>query len=455
MREIAVILAYLFGYGLHTLGHAVLIDSILNKQRRVSRAVLTVSFFAFFIIRAYIYLFLPLNTTLNMLCTLILLFLLSLLYKASLLMRFLTVAFNYILPLVVDFAAAFALSAVFGISLEQINLRPGLQVAGILLSGLLAFALMWLAAGLFKKTSQNEYSLPKSYLAAIFLIPGLSILLYYTVSYHVMTRTPISPALAFIGGMILLAINVFVFFLYSKLLKEAETKYQNILLKQQSNIYAHELALENRSNQNIRRLRHDIKNHVTAAHELIRQGKIDELSAYLNRFSEEIKEPEQYSHTGCADLDGILNYKLREAVKAGVRIQSEIAVPEYIGVDAFDLTSIFANLLDNAIEGCAKCEDKRLLLNIRMDRGVLFLKIQNTFDGVVKTNANGKFATRKSEKAGHGIGLSNVERTLAKYGGCMSIDHVNNLFTVTAMLYPKDGKILQKGGEDHIQHSNL
>ena len=94
---------------------------------------------------------------------------------------------------------------------------------------------------------------------------------------------------------------------------------------------------------------------------------------------------------------------------------------------------ILGNLMDNAAEALARCEDKFLSLTLRADRGLLFLRVVNSYDGLVLTDGAG-YRTRK-EGGEHGLGLGIVQRTVDKYHGQMRIHRAETLFTVEVLLY--------------------
>ena len=122
----------------------------------------------------------------------------------------------------------------------------------------------------------------------------------------------------------------------------------------------------------------------------------------------------QICYTGHQLLNVILNEKLKEAETLGIKTEIQIhAVPA--GMTDVDVTAVFSNLLDNALEACKESAGERFL-SLKIDRhgDFLIVKMRNSMEGHSEEH-NGRF---RSTKAGHtGIGLSNVRRTVEKYGG--------------------------------------
>ncbi len=128
--------------------------------------------------------------------------------------------------------------------------------------------------------------------------------------------------------------------------------------------------------------------------------------------------------------------RLQEAGKRGIRVIVEISVPEQLSVRTFDMTVILGNLLDNAIHACSKLpEDKReIKIVIRYDKGRLIIDIKNQYDNAIRYD-RGNIITTHEDRKNHGIGLSNVKQAVEKYQGLLDIEHSDDIFSITALLF--------------------
>ena len=95
---------------------------------------------------------------------------------------------------------------------------------------------------------------------------------------------------------------------------------------------------------------------------------------------------------------------------------------------------ILGNLLDNAIEAAQNSKEKYLGIDIRTKRGLLFITIENSYDGSIQLHKN-EIVTSRKNKESHGIGLKNVKMIVEEQGGEMQVIWVNNRFVVKVMLY--------------------
>ncbi len=72
-------------------------------------------------------------------------------------------------------------------------------------------------------------------------------------------------------------------------------------------------------------------------------------------------------------------------------------------------------------------------LTLRLDRGALYLRVANGFDGVVR-QTGGVYRSRKAGD-GHGLGLESVRAAVARYDGQLTLSHDGATFTAEAILY--------------------
>ena len=100
---------------------------------------------------------------------------------------------------------------------------------------------------------------------------------------------------------------------------------------------------------------------------------------------------------------------------------------------AFDITAILGNLLDNAITAIEQSSNRMLDLRISYNLGNLIIFIDNSFEGnlIVKKD---KLKTTKSDYTKHGMGLTNVEKSLENYGGEIRIKHTDKIFSVSVII---------------------
>lgn len=94
-----------------------------------------------------------------------------------------------------------------------------------------------------------------------------------------------------------------------------------------------------------------------------------------------------------------------------------------------DVVTILANLLNNAIEACETCEDKKVIkFKFVKEDDMIIIAVKNSFNyDVVYENGEIK-STKTSSVDEHGVGIKNVLKIIEKYGGAYVIEDKNKEF---------------------------
>ena len=190
----------------------------------------------------------------------------------------------------------------------------------------------------------------------------------------------------------------------------------------------------------IRKVRHEMKNHMANIKGLAGAGEYGEIEEYVRRMDETMQELEYKYVTGNAVTDVIINDKCRRAEKAGIRFDADFRYGGEIPV--FDMGIILNNLLDNAIEACEKLETGKgfIRLSLKRKKQFLILYVENSFDGATPISKGSPLppTTKQSILPGiiteHGIGLENVRDIAERYFGGVNIKVKGDVFHVTVML---------------------
>lgn len=201
----------------------------------------------------------------------------------------------------------------------------------------------------------------------------------------------------------------------------------------------------------IRRMKHEMKNHLTNIKGLAGSGNYEEMEQYIARMDESMDVFEITIRTGNAVTDVIMNDRKKAADRQGIQFRSEFFYPASDGYDAYDIAIIINNLLQNALEACGRMtgEKKYISISGRQKKRFFLICVKNSFEGEVAfdKNTNLPISTKAQDSSGrsaplHGIGLSNVRREAAKYLGNMDIRVKKNEFSVTVLLQErsKNGK---------------
>ena len=277
--------------------------------------------------------------------------------------------------------------------------------------------------GVRKSTAGNRVSW-----GSVVLILLLSVGLISLLAVHLRSGERIFAVL------MLAVIDYAVIYIYDRLMLSEAERVKSLLLAEQNRSLAGEMEILKDSRKRIRGIYHDMKNHILVLRSYAEQQKYAELDEYLARMQEETQAAVPQVYTGQPAVDSMLHYKIGSAPDVPVRV--EAGIPETLEMDGFDITVILGNLLDNAIEACRRLEkeERSVLLSIRLAKNQLFIRMENTFDGQLRTR-QGRLLTRKEDGGVHGLGLENVRRVADKYHGLLETEAEGRIFRTKVMLY--------------------
>jgi sensor histidine kinase regulating citrate/malate metabolism len=235
--------------------------------------------------------------------------------------------------------------------------------------------------------------------------------------------------------ILIFAINLLTFYLHDSLSSAYADKLKFKLYEQEKNYYYNQCELMSKTIEETKSYKHDIKNHLSIANKFARANDIEEVSKYLSKLIGQVDINTVYSDTGNIAFDSIVNYKLRNAKDNGIELQVRIILPTNLQIDVVDVVTILGNLLDNAINATMKAAQKKISLEIYYDKGRLFIKVSNTFDGDIKLKDNEIVSLIDNPE--HGYGLINVRKSIDKFNGLFDISYTSTQFKVEAFLYIK------------------
>lgn len=319
---------------------------------------------------------------------------------------------------------------IWSIFLQYKVFRENASSIGTLLTAVVLMIVV-LVLERFFKVDKAQYISPASYVNVIIVLIGNIALAQIVYDLLGAGNVKTLIMLCIIG-----VIDISTFYLYNKVNEVYHQKLEKSMMEEQIEMYENQFKIMSESQNNLRALRHDMKNHFQLVKAYINEDKFEEAKSYIEALEDYGKVTGQYVDTGNQEVDTILNYTLERAAKLSCKIETKIAVPEESFIPGFDLNVLLGNLLENAIEALEKTEERYLYVGMNYKRGVLLVRIWNSYDGRLKKNGE-TYITRKKDKENHGIGLKNIHEVIEKYNGEQMIDTTDKLFKTDVILYLK------------------
>lgn len=229
--------------------------------------------------------------------------------------------------------------------------------------------------------------------------------------------------LVILGIFIQLA-SVILLFTQRNVYKEKEALTDKYLNEQKS----HYEYLENREKET-KKFRHDLKSHMEMISNLAKECQYDKMNAYLEQMNIRIDDFGNVVTVHNGIVDAIINQYNTKAQECGVHMEVKGRFPVDCAIDAFDLCTIFSNVLSNALEAAKETEEKYILVECVYTEMTIMIIVSNSYkpDAV---NGGGQWKTRKADLNYHGYGLENIKDSVEKYKGDLDIETKDNIFSL-------------------------
>ncbi len=206
--------------------------------------------------------------------------------------------------------------------------------------------------------------------------------------------------------------------------REKNEYYQRFMIKQEAHIND---IIE--SDKAMRRLRHDLRAHISALEAGIASGDLQMLEQYVKRMRQAETEAEVYRFTGIAALDAVISEWYDRAKEKDIAWKWSGMLGQEGRIQIFDLCIIFSNLLSNAVEAAEKMNEgstRRIEVWLGSLQDCTVIRVRNTYDEAKKGP--------KEDAKNHGFGLENVRRIVTKCNGRISIEEKDGVFAVEIIL---------------------
>ena len=212
--------------------------------------------------------------------------------------------------------------------------------------------------------------------------------------------------------------------------KKLTEKYLN----EQRNYYEY---LEEREKET-KKFRHDLRSHMELISNLAKNREYEEIDKYLKKMHIKIDSFGNLITVQNGIVDAIINQYYAKAQQSGITMEVKGRFPEECAIDAYDLCTIFSNVLSNALEAAVETEEKTILLECRYNDKNIIIVVKNSYNSEHLSRAT-QWKTRKENTDYHGYGLENMRECVERYNGVFDIEADDHIFTLT-ILFNNIGK---------------
>lgn len=234
---------------------------------------------------------------------------------------------------------------------------------------------------------------------------------------------------------IIFLLGIFVIYFLGKIcwVYEKQTEYEMAQLR--GTELEKIISYQKQATTEMKKVRHDIKKHLTNILYMIEINQTDEVKDYVSNLTDVIDTVKQDNISGNYIIDAILNNHLALCKSKNITLNLSVDEISNLDINAVDVSAILDNLLDNAIEAVEKLPENMKCVTVKIFcyKDNLTTVIKNQYEGKIEI-INGNIYTSKSEWEKHGYGLKSARDAVEKNHGVLKYYTEDALFVAAFML---------------------
>ncbi|MCR5452913.1 MAG: GHKL domain-containing protein [Lachnospiraceae bacterium] len=266
----------------------------------------------------------------------------------------------------------------------------------------------------------------------------LSVYVFSNLSY-VVTGTPFttvySPELFLIRtasdfmGVILL-------YVYHELMQQTAARLEERTLRNMLELQYSQYKLSEESIALVNQKYHDLKHQIAMLKTSISSKDRENGTEYLDQMLNEIRQYEAQWRTGNQVLDTMLSAEAMKCQASDIEFTCVADGKILSFMSPMDISALFGNALDNAIESAERISEKRerlIYLTVDRQRDFVRIYVENRYEGEVKFKHHLPQTTKK-DKSLHGYGVKSMQQIAEKYGGSIRAEAVDGWFKLSILI---------------------
>jgi len=228
-----------------------------------------------------------------------------------------------------------------------------------------------------------------------------------------------------------IAVNIGLYVLVSQVQKLQKNKYELKLLYEKMNFHEEKYEESLAVWTNVRKMQHDMKQHLIVMRGQLTDGDIEGCRNYINNLIPKVEHIGRQVRTDNPILDYLLNSKLHASDEVEISVMG--TVPDLSDISDADLTCLMGNIFDNAIEAVTGLEKKRIDLLFTQQNSNRIIICMNTISESVLAKGKNLVST-KSDYGNHGYGHLIVEKIVSDHNGIIDYFEEQGMFGVQIVL---------------------
>lgn len=227
--------------------------------------------------------------------------------------------------------------------------------------------------------------------------------------------------------------GIAVLYAYHIQVKEIQIRFEKDTLRNIMEMQYKNYQLSKENIDMVNQKYHDLKHQINL---LKTQAYVGKSTSYLEKMEREIRVYETQNKTGNQILDAVLTNKAMICQNKEIELKFIVDGGALSFMEDMDVSALFGNMLDNAIESAEKQQEKQkrlIWLYVTKEKQFVRIRTENYCDEKVRFK-NGMPVTTKKDRRLHGYGMKSIKSTVEKYHGSVVAAQENNWFELKILL---------------------
>lgn len=208
--------------------------------------------------------------------------------------------------------------------------------------------------------------------------------------------------------------DVLLFRLIDRTAENARLRARNELMEEQIAMKAECSRLNAQTYSDMRRMRHDIANHLFTIHAMLQNDEKEAAQRYVAELEKTAAVRSLLSDCQNTAVDAYLQERAEALAARRISLSMDIHLPPSCFVSDVDLITALGNLLDNAADACEKVDKPYIQLKVRLVNGFLHIETENPY------HAGHRKKERRISYMERGTGVGILSALAEKYDGSFS-----------------------------------
>jgi len=179
-------------------------------------------------------------------------------------------------------------------------------------------------------------------------------------------------------------------------------------------------------------LRHDMRHVIKNISSLLSSGDTAAALEFLSKQDTAYKKAAIKKYCENTTINAILSYYFNMLEEDGIALQYKICLPKEIGIDEMDLSTVFANALENARIAVGKLPAEQRKIEITCLYSPQFIiEISNPYDGTILMDKNNM---PTSAVKGHGVGTRSIKVFADKHNAVLDYKVSEKIFQLRILI---------------------